>query len=470
MLFNSFDFLVFFLVVFAVYWALPHRTGLYFLLGASYFFYGSWKWQYTGLLLLTTVLDFVLALLIAQASTLRKRKLLLAFSVVSNLSILGAFKYYNFFGPSISNYFGLNAIPLDVLLPVGISFYTFQSMSYTIDVYRGILKPRRSFVDFALFVSFFPQLVAGPIVRAVDFLPQLSLKPAWDWLRARSGLHLILRGLIEKVVIADNLAPIVEKVYADPVIFSGFDLWIGTYCFAFQILADFAGYTDIARGVAKMLGYEFLENFRRPYVAENISDFWRRWHISLSTWLRDYLYIPMGGSRKGNVRTYLNLMVTMILGGLWHGANWTFLFWGFFHGSFLALHHGFRDWRTKGKVDRSNPSLRSPLTRLLWMFLTFHVVCVGWVFFRASSIDAAIAMLGTMFNPLVQGFTNISLGAYLVLCVALQVYLILEEFLPLGTYFERLPMPMRAVTLLILLLILVIFVPAERVAFIYFQF
>lgn len=470
MLFNSFDFLVFFLVVFAVYWALPHRPALYFLLAASYFFYGSWKWQYAGLLLFTTALDFVMGLLIARTSTLRKRKIMLAVSVTSNLSILGVFKYYNFFGPSVSNYFGFSAIPLDVLLPVGVSFYTFQSMSYTIDVYRGILEPRRNFMEFALFVSFFPQLVAGPIVRAIDFLPQLNFKPAWDWLRTRAGLHLVLRGLIEKVVIADNLAPIVERVYADPLTFSGFDLWIGTYCFAFQILADFAGYTDIARGVAKMLGYEFLENFRRPYVAENISDFWRRWHISLSTWLRDYLYIPLGGSRKGKPKTYLNLLITMLLGGLWHGANWTFLFWGFFHGALLALHHGFRDWRAKRKGPPPDPDRRSPLIRLLMMFLTFHIVCIGWVFFRAPSMDAAITMLASMLNPLAQGFTNTTLGAYLALCIALYVFSILEEYLPLAGYFERLPLPARAVTLLVLLLILVIFVPPERVAFIYFQF
>ncbi|MCI0616847.1 MBOAT family protein, partial [bacterium] len=293
MLFNSFDFLIFFLIVFFVYRALPQKPGLYFLLAASYFFYGYWRWEYASLLLLTSIIDYFLALLIAGAPTFKRRKTLIVLSVISNLTVLGVFKYYNFFASSISGWVGLSAIPLDVLLPVGVSFYTFQSLSYTIDVYRGVLEPRRNFVEFALFVSFFPQLVAGPIVRAIDFLPQLNQKPGWDWLRARAGLHLILRGLIEKVVIADNLAPIVEQVYSNPTNFSGFDLWIGTYCFAFQILADFAGYTDIARGVAKLLGYEFLENFRRPYVAENISDFWRRWHISLSTWLRDYLYIPL---------------------------------------------------------------------------------------------------------------------------------------------------------------------------------
>ena len=468
MLFNSFDFFIFFVIVFTVYRILPHKAGLYFLLAASYFFYGYWRWTYTGLLLLTTVLDFSLGLLIANAPNLKKRKILLFFSVFSNLTLLGAFKYYNFFAESVSGWFGFSAIPLNVLLPVGISFYTFQSMSYTIDVYRGLLEPRRNFVDFALFVSFFPQLVAGPIVRAIDFLPQLASKPAWDWARARAGCHLVLRGLIEKIVIADNLAPIVEQVYSDPVSFSGVDLWIGTYCFAFQILADFAGYTDIARGVAKLLGYEFLENFRRPYVAQNISDFWRRWHISLSTWLRDYLYIPLGGSRKGKGRTYFNLLITMILGGLWHGANWTFLIWGLFHGGLLAIHHGFRDWRKKKNPNAEES--RSQFISFILMILTFHIVCIGWVLFRASSIQAATQMFSSMFDLFNPNFFVSTLRPYLLFCGVLYLFLICEEHLQLGPRFERLPVPLRAATILVFLIVLVVFVPAERTAFIYFQF
>ncbi|MCI0444401.1 MBOAT family protein, partial [bacterium] len=276
--------------------------------------------------------------------------------------------------------------------------------------------------------------------------------------------------LIEKIVIADNLAPIVEQVYSNPSNFSGFDLWIGTYCFAFQILADFAGYTDIARGVAKLLGYEFLENFRRPYVAENISDFWRRWHISLSTWLRDYLYIPLGGSRKGKINTYRNLLLTMILGGLWHGANWTFLIWGTFHGALLAIHHSFRDWRASKERIQEQPAARHPLTSFLLMALTFHAVCIGWVLFRAPSIEQALSMLGSMFNFFAPDFAAATLGAYLVLCAILYLFLILEEHWHLGNFFERLPMPARAATLLIFLIMLVVFVPPERVAFIYFQF
>ena len=468
MLFNSFDFFIFFAIVFTVYRILPHKAGLYFLLAASYFFYGYWRWTYTGLLLLTTLLDFCLGLLIANAANLKKRRMLLFFSVLSNLSLLGTFKYYNFFAGSISGWFGYSAIPLDVLLPVGISFYTFQSMSYTIDVYRGVLEPRRNFIDFALFVSFFPQLVAGPIVRAIDFLPQLASKPAWDWTRARAGCHLVLRGLIEKIVIADNLAPIVERVYSDPVSFSGVDLWIGTYCFAFQILADFAGYTDIARGVAKLLGYEFLENFRRPYVAQNISDFWRRWHISLSTWLRDYLYIPLGGSRKGKGRTYFNLLTTMILGGLWHGANWTFLIWGIFHGALLAIHHAFRDWRKRKNPNAAETS--SPFISFLLMILTFHIVCIGWVLFRAPSIQAAGQIFSGMFDLSNPSFFESTLQPYLLFCGFLYLFLVCEEHLQLGPRFERLPVPLRAATILVFLIVLVVFVPAERSAFIYFQF
>lgn len=469
MLFNSFDFLLFFLIVFTVYWRLPHRPGLYFLLAASYFFYGYWRWEYTGLLLLSTLIDYFAARRMPQAATARKRKLWLILSMASNLSLLAVFKYYNFFSGSISSWFGWNAIPLNVLLPIGISFYTFQSMSYTIDVYRGILEPRRNLVEFALFVSFFPQLVAGPIVRAIDFLPQLDRKPLWDWLRLRAGLHLVLRGLVEKVVIADNLAPAVERVYSNPSAFSGGDLWIGTYCFAFQILADFAGYTDIARGVAKMLGYEFLENFRRPYVAQNITDFWRRWHISLSTWLRDYLYIPLGGSRKGKWKTYRNLLLTMILGGLWHGANWTFLLWGFFHGALLALNRWFSGLRAGQKTDQQERG-RSAFSGLILMLITFHLVCIGWVLFRSSSIQAAAQMLSTMFDISAANFSTITLGPYAALCGLLYLFLIAEEHVRLGFYFEKLPVPARAALLLVFILILVIFVPAERVAFIYFQF
>ena len=462
MLFNSFDFLIFILVVFPLAWLLRGRPRTYFLLIASYFFYGYWKWQYTGLLLLTTIVDYCAGWLLGATIHPRRRKIYLVVSLTVNLGILAVFKYYNFFSSSIGSWFGWTAIPLDVLLPVGVSFYTFQSMSYTIDVYRGELNPSRNFADFALYVAFFPQLVAGPIVRAIDFLPQLKSKPLFDWAQFRSGLHLVVRGLVEKIVIADNLAPVVERVYSNPSAFSGVDLWIGTYCFAFQIFADFAGYTDIARGIARILGYEFLENFRRPYVALNITDFWRRWHISLSTWLRDYLYIPLGGSRKGKFRTYFNLLITMVLGGLWHGANWTFLWWGFFHGTLLTIQHAF------GRKEKEEPPSQ-PVRNTIRALLTFHLVCIGWVFFRAADVTVAWQMMRQMFSPdlIAAGAT---LGPYAILCGFLYLLMAADEFLSPATFFERLPLLARALVLFVCFLLLLLFQPNRGVAFIYFQF
>lgn len=458
MLFNSFDFIIFFTIVLFVAGILPHRPRLYFLLFSSYFFYGYWKWQYTGLLLLSTVIDYVAARRMATVTTPVSRKLLLMISVVMNLSLLGIFKYYNFFAGSVTSWFGLNAPLLEVLLPVGISFYTFQSMSYTIDVYRGILEPRKNFVEFALYVSFFPQLVAGPIVRAKDFLPQLDVKVKATAGQIRSGMHLMLRGFVEKMVIADNLAPIVETVYSDPASHSGSDLWIATYCFAFQIFCDFAGYTDIARGCARLLGYEFLENFRRPYLAQNIIDFWRRWHISLSTWLRDYLYIPLGGSRKGKWNTYRNLLITMILGGLWHGANWTFLVWGAYHGLLLALSR---------LVRAGERPVRSLWFRAFSILFTFHLVCIGWVLFRAENIQIAGRMLQRMFQfP----FEQTALLPYAAFCAIVYFAMTADEYIAVGSRFERLALPARAFLILLALLSLAIFIPARQTAFIYFQF
>ena len=466
MLFNTFDFWIFFACVLLISTLSPHRLMLYFLLGASYFFYGYWRWEYTGLLLLSTLIDYFAARAMPGARTPRRKKLLLIVSLVSNLTLLGVFKYYNFFASSLSTWFGFTAIPLNVLLPVGISFYTFQSMSYTIDVYRGILQPRSRFVEFALFVAFFPQLVAGPIIRAVNFLPQLDQKPRMDLTRVRSGLHLIVRGLIEKVVIADNLASVVEKVFADPGNFNGGDMWIATYCFAFQIFCDFAGYTDIARGCARIMGFDFLENFRRPYAAEGISDFWRRWHISLSTWLRDYLYIPLGGSRHGEISTYRNLMLTMVLGGLWHGANWTFVLWGSYHGALLCLNHAYRYWLRKR--DSQGVLGSSFVARGIRIFVTFHLVCIGWVLFRAPNLSAAASMLNAMLSPPI-AFGS-ALIPYAILCAALLVAMLAHEFLNPGKYFEKLPLPARGLVLFACYLLLVAFAPVRRVAFIYFQF
>jgi alginate O-acetyltransferase complex protein AlgI len=358
MLFNSFVFVLFLAIVLPVYYALSHRWQNRFLLVASYVFYGYWDWRFLGLLAISTVLDFALALLIAGTDSPRRKKRRVALSVVVNLGILGFFKYFDFFVDSAAVLLesaGLQAnLPmLRVVLPVGISFYTFQSMAYTIDVYRGIQPPTRNLLDFALYVAYFPQLVAGPIERASRLLPQIQSPRRVGQAQWERGAQLILWGYVKKVAIADGLAPYADAVFRDPSSFSGLSLWLGVYCFAVQIYCDFSGYTDIARGVSQLLGIELMENFRQPYLSRNITEFWRRWHISLSTWLRDYLYVPLGGNRRGPAMQYRNLMITMLLGGLWHGAAWTFVVWGGLHGLFLATHK----YMTRGrKIGQEAPA------------------------------------------------------------------------------------------------------------------
>jgi alginate O-acetyltransferase complex protein AlgI len=399
-IFNSLDFAVYLLVVLVVYYRLPLRAQNVWLLVVSYFFYGYWDWRFCLLIAFSTLVDYVTALRMHRPGANKNRWLLV--SVLSNLSILAFFKYFGFFVDSVQS--ALQALgwhvgrpALEVILPVGISFYTFQSIAYTVDVWRGELKPVRSLVDFALYVIFFPQLVAGPIERADRLIPQIEKPRTVNAERWASGLSLILHGLFMKIVIADNAAPFVQRCFAFPGIYSSLGLLIGVYLFALQIYADFSGYSNIARGVARLLGFELMVNFEQPYFATNITEFWRRWHISLSTWLRDYLYIPLGGNRRGARRTYVNLLLTMLLGGLWHGAAWTFVIWGALHGVFLALHKWYSSLRRPGVAAGSG----TLLGKLAGGLLTFHLVCLAWIFFRAQSVDAAWDYLGALFS--VQG-------------------------------------------------------------------
>ena len=389
MLFNSYTFWLFFGFVFVLCGLSRRNFRLQntVLLVASYTFYGFWDWRFLSLLLVSTIIDFNVAQWLERAETPRRRKLLLALSLCANLGVLGVFKYLGFFTESmveLLNAFGIDSsLPvLNVLLPVGISFYTFQTMSYTIDVYRRELPATKRFFDFALFVSFFPQLVAGPIERAAKFLPQVLQPRLQNRLRFTEGFYLILLGLFKKVVIADNMAPIANAIFSrDVSTLSGPEVMIGVYAFAFQIYGDFSGYTDIARGVAKWLGFDLMLNFRMPYFAASPSDFWARWHISLSSWLRDYLYIPLGGNRHGALLTYRNLMLTMLLGGLWHGAVWTFVVWGGFHGLILCLYRFFGTFSTATEpraLVRSGPFISG---RWLGILVMFHLTCIGWLFF-----------------------------------------------------------------------------------------
>ena len=388
-LFNSIAFLVFFPVVVGLYFALPYRWRWMWLLATSYFFYMYWRAEYALLICGSTVVDFLVAQKMAATDDRAKRLPWLLLSFATNLGLLFTFKYYGFFTDSavaIASAAGLEvaAPALNLLLPVGISFYTFQTLGYSIDVYKGEVEPERHFGRFALYVSFFPQLVAGPIERAGHLLPQLRADQDFDYDRALDGLQQMTRGMFKKVVVADRLAVYVNSVYADPGSFSGLQLIVATYFFAFQIYCDFSGYTDIAIGAAKVLGIDLMENFRRPYLATSISDFWKRWHISLSTWFRDYLYIPLGGNRVSKNRWYANLFIVFVVSGLWHGANWTFVVWGALHGGYLigAI-------LTANLREKALPKVGS---RRRWVFdvtVTFHLALVAWVFFRANHVTDA---------------------------------------------------------------------------------
>jgi D-alanyl-lipoteichoic acid acyltransferase DltB (MBOAT superfamily) len=390
MLFNSLQFALFLPLVFTVHWTLPHRGRIVFLLIASYLFYGWWDPRFLTLIAISTLVDYFVARALETTADERRRRLVFLMSIVANLGILGFFKYSGFFVQSAAdllNSLGVEANPafLRVVLPVGISFYTFQTMSYTFDVFRRRIPAERDLLSFALFVSYFPQLVAGPIERAGRLLPQIKAErdfPSWE--RIASGLVLIGLGLFKKVAIADVMAPIANAAFANPSSQSSLALLVGVYAFALQIYGDFSGYTDIARGASRLFGIELMRNFEQPYLSRNITEFWRTWHVSLSSWLHDYLYVPLGGNRKGPRRTYLNLMIVMVLGGLWHGAAWTFVVWGTLHGIFLAVHRMLGHYSPRGFQGRF--SFRRDVLRAL---LTFNLVCVAWVFFRAPSIESA---------------------------------------------------------------------------------
>jgi D-alanyl-lipoteichoic acid acyltransferase DltB (MBOAT superfamily) len=382
-LFNSWLFPPFLILVLALYYALPHRGQNLMLLVASYVFYACWDWRFLGLLLLSTTCDWLLARAISREPTRASARRWVACSVAINLVFLGFFKYFNFFVDSANQAvqaLGLGAwdARLHVILPVGISFYTFQSISYIVDVYRREVEPARNPLDFALFVAFFPHMVAGPIMHSRDLLPQFQHPRRTTAVQVRSGLWLILLGFFKKLAIGDNLAPIVDQVFGSGPPASGASVLVGVYAFALQIYCDFSGYTDIARGVARLMGIELMLNFNRPYLAVNPSDFWRRWHISLSTWLRDYLYVPLGGNRGGRWRTYRNLMLTMVLGGFWHGAAWNFVLWGAYHGGLLVGHR----WLV---TERGLWPRAGMVSRLAARVMMFHAVCFGWLLFRATS-------------------------------------------------------------------------------------
>ncbi|MCH7787943.1 MAG: MBOAT family protein [Acidobacteria bacterium] len=392
MTFNSVTFLVFFALVLGVYWMVAPRWRNPILLVSSYVFYGWWDWRFLGLLVISTLVDFTVGRKLYRAKTDRRRGQLLTVSLVVNLGILGIFKYFNFFvdgAVDLLNSLGVEANPttLKVVLPVGISFYTFQTISYTFDIYRRRLEPTNDLIAFGTYVSYFPQLVAGPIERAQNLMPQIldPVRSFPDDQGRREAARLILVGLIKKVVLADGVARLSNEAFSQADSASAVVLVVGVVAFAIQIYGDFSGYTDIARGVSKLLGIDLMVNFTQPYLSRNITEFWRRWHISLSNWLRDYLYISLGGNRSGTLRTYRNLMITMLLGGLWHGASWNFVIWGGLHGIYLVIHKLMRG----GEVDPSEPRW----SQIGSILLTNVAVLFAWVFFRAANFTEAIDVI-----------------------------------------------------------------------------
>jgi len=474
MLFNSFIFFIFLGIILPIFYILPNKNSKnIFLVIASYFFYGYWDWRFCSLLAISTIIDFLIGQKLFSTTNDKKRKFFLIISLISNLGILGFFKYFNFFVDSFQNMsenigWNLDYLHLNILLPVGISFYTFQTLSYTIDIYRKRLEPTNNFIDFALFVSFFPQLVAGPIERAKSLLPQLSrkLKPSKE--QIKQGITLIIIGLFRKVMIGDTAGRFVDHIFGNMEQYKSIEIIAALVLFSIQIYADFSGYSHIARGTSKLLGVELMKNFEQPYLSRNITEFWRRWHISLSTWLKDYLYISLGGNRNGKFKTYINLMITMLLGGLWHGASWNFVIWGGLHGLYLSIHKLILGSK-KIETDRIR---KFNLLNIFNILITFILVLFTWLFFRSTSWDTTQLFFSKMlfWEPSEYNLTFISITiSYIIMTILFDLF----EY-KTGSHTYILKIKSKGVKIGILAaLILVTFIymfQAEPLPFIYFQF
>ena len=478
MLFNSFRFLIFFPVVASVYFLLPHRFRWMWLLAASCLFYMAFIPVYILILLITISIDYVAAIYIERSAG-DKRKFYLVLSIVSTCLVLFIFKYFNFFNANFTRlaeflHWNYPVNNLSLILPIGLSFHTFQSLSYVIEVYRGKQKAEHHFGIYALYVMFFPQLVAGPIERPQNLLHRFYEKHDLNYERITSGLKLMLWGLFKKVVIADRLAVFVNQVYNHPHDYYGrIVIWI-TYCFAVQIYCDFSGYTDIARGSARVLGIDLMKNFKSPYFATSVGEFWQRWHISLSTWFRDYLYIPLGGNRVFKWQWYGNLLVVFLVSGLWHGANWTFIVWGLLHGFYLLISVATQTWRDKIAGFFFSGWLKG-MRRVWQTFVTIHLVCFAWIFFRANSIQDAFAIIRSIFSPgstktmdYVEGF-NLKEKLFILACIVL-MELIQTNKKDWLKFFAQSPLPVRWAVYYGFIFFILFFGAYKTQQFIYFQF
>ncbi len=467
MLFPTVNFALFFFFIFGIAWLLKEQNTArkIFLLLASYFFYATWDPQFLGLLVGCTLANYGLGLWLSKT----RKKGILIFGISVNLSVLGLFKYFNFFSSSLCNFLQalhIHVAPplVELALPLGISFFTFQGISYIVDVYHGHLQAKKSPLDVLFFISFFPHLVSGPIVRASEFIPQLESPRELTSTKAHHALLLIAAGLIKKMIIANYLAiDLVDPVFEAPQKMGGLDAWLALYGYAMQIYCDFSAYSDMAIGFAALLGYTFPENFNQPYRSSSLQEFWKRWHISLSRWLRDYLYIPLGGSHEGKKKMVRNLILTMFLGGIWHGAAWTFVIWGLLHGCGLVVERLFKEKQTPPSTD--------PAASAFWSTVfTFHFVCFAWIFFRSDSLSSAGNFLECLFDF---SRTNTRTTPFTVFLVALGASL---HFLPTHGYegftrlMEKFPAPALGVVLGILIAILTALRPDEIAPFIYFRF
>lgn len=477
MLFNSFTFLVFFVVVFVIYW-FPLKDKIQkqnsFLLLASYVFYGWWDWRFLGLIIFSTLLDYIIGNQLSKQQSVKHRKSLLAISIVFNLGVLCYFKYVNFF---IENWisawasfgFESNVTSLNIILPVGISFYTFQTLSYTIDVYRRKIKPTSSLLNFATFVAFFPQLVAGPIERASHLLPQFSVKRTFDYKYAMSGVYLIVWGLFKKIVIADTCATYVTTIFDNYQTMNTLSLLLGAIYFAFQIYGDFSGYSDIAIGVSRILGFDLKQNFNKPYFSRNIAEFWRRWHISLSTWFRDYLYIPLGGSMVSPILKVRNVFIIFLVSGFWHGANWTFIFWGFLNALYflpLLLFNRNRKYLDTVSINAN----KTGVLTLLSIVSTFLLATFAWVFFRANTITDAFSYLGRLFTNLEFSLQYLTIERYNIEALVLLILFIVVEWCSRNFEHPFIGRFSHLILFVVIILIITMGVYSEHANFIYFQF